>query len=165
VLQTRQIIPPLTARTPAGQTVQAWDFKQKKNLVIAFLHAGCTRCEDFLERLRERAPALAELEAVALVIFSEPPPAKLAEGGGANVVVAADVSGRSQRAFLGEDAFGPAGQELLGVFVCDRYAELYAQWTGRGEEALPGIENVLSWLGQIEVACEECGVSHWPTES
>src|SRR2546427_7325872 len=106
VLKTRQQIPPLTARTPTGHTVRAWDYKQKKNLVIAFLHAGCRRCEDFLNKLSTRAAELAEREAVALVVFAEAPQAMLSENLPAQVLLAADMSGRSQRAYLGEDAFG-----------------------------------------------------------
>jgi hypothetical protein len=163
-LRLRQIIPPLTARTSSGQTVRAWDFKQKKNLVTAFLHAGCRRCEGFAEKLVARAAELAEREAVALVVFPEPP-APVIGALPAQIIVAADMSGRSQRAYLGEDAFGPAGLERVGVFVADRYGELYAQWVGREEGALPGIGEILSWLSQIELACEECGVSHWSTEA
>lgn len=154
----------MTARTAAGETLRAWDYKQKKNLVIAFLHAGCPRCEHFLERLAARAAELAEREAMALVVFPEPPALTIGSLP-AQIVLGADVSGRSQRAYLGEDAFGPAGLERVGVFVADRYGELYAQWVGREEGAVPGIGEVLSWLSQIEVACEECGVSHWPTEA
>ena len=48
--------------------------------------------------------------------------------------------------------------------ITDRYGELYAQWVGADEAALPGMPDVLGWLGQIQVACEECGVSHWPVD-
>jgi hypothetical protein len=34
MLRTRQLIPPLTIQTPDGRTVRAWDFKQKRNLVL-----------------------------------------------------------------------------------------------------------------------------------
>lgn len=163
MLRTRQLIPPLTARTPAGQTVRAWDYKQKKNLVIAFLHTACPRCEGFLERVVARAAELAEREALALVVFAEPPAAR-SEKLPPQVAVAADVGGRSRHAYLGEDAFGPAGQERVGVFVADRYGELYAQWVVREADGLPGVGELLTWLGQIQVACEECGVSHWPAE-
>jgi hypothetical protein len=162
-LALHQIIPPLTARTAAGETVRAWDYKQKKNLVIAFLHSGCSRCEHFLERLAARAAELVEREALALIIFSEPP-AQARGSWPAQIVVAADMTGRSQRAYLGNDAFGPRGQERVGVFVADRYGELYAQGVAPEEDSLAGVGEVLEWLGQIQVACEECGVSHWSTD-
>lgn len=118
MLRTRQLIPPLTARTPAGQTVRAWDYKQKKNLVIAFLHTACPRCEGFLERVVARAAELAEREALALVVLAEPPAAR-SEKLPPQVAVAADVGGRSRHAYLGEDAFwtGRAGARRR---VCGR---------------------------------------------
>ena len=164
VLKTRQLIPPLTARTAAGRIVRAWDYKQKKNLVLVFLHAGCERCAEYLARLAERALALAERNSVALVIFSEAPPAACSRLP-AEIILGADMTGRTQQAYFGEDAFGTAGQQFVGVFVADRYGELYAQWVGRMEDDLPDAGLVLSWLGQIELACEECGMSHWPVDS
>ncbi len=165
MLRTRQLIPPLTARTAAGKIVRAWDYKQKKNLVIAFLHADCQCCEAFLGKLAAHAAELAEREALALVVFAAAPQAQESENISAQVLVAADISGRSQCAYLGEETFGPAGQERVGVFVADRYGELYAQWTARNEDDLPGVRELLGWLGQIQVACEECGVAHWTAES
>jgi peroxiredoxin len=165
VLKPRQLIPPLTAQTPAGRTVRAWDYKQKKSLVIAFLHAGCERCIAFADKLADHAAALTAREAIALLVFPPSPPAAIVARCSAFFVVATDMSGRSQRAYLGDDAFGTTGQRLLGVFVADRYGELYSCWTVPDEDGLPDVALALSWLGQIEVACEECGVTHWPAES
>jgi hypothetical protein len=163
MLKLRQIIPPLTARAADGRVVQAWDFKQKRALAIVFLHAGCPPCADYVERLRENAAELKEREAVALVIFSATP-ASLGNSP-AQIVVAADVSGKSQRAFLGDDAFGPAGQLRVGVFVTDRYGELRAQWSGPREDALPQPGEILEWLSQIQMACEECFPPEWKLDS
>lgn len=163
MLRLRQIIPPLAARTVAGQIVRAWDYKQKKALLIAFLHADCARCVRFVEQLGERAAELAEREAVALVIFSELPPATLSSSLPAHIVIAADMSGQTQHTFLGEEVFGTAGQQQVGVFVADRYGELFAQWVG-GDDALPGVPEALGWLAQIQIACEECGAPHWPLD-
>jgi len=99
------------------------------------------------------------------VVFSETPSARVVENLPAQIVVATDMSGRAQKAFLGREAFGAAGQRLTGVFVTDRYGELYAQWSGTDDTGLPGTGEVLEWLGQIQVACEECGVTHWLGES
>ena len=141
----------------------AWDFKQKRNLVIVFLDALHPKSEDFLKRLAARAAEMAEQEAVVLIVFSEVPPATLLSHLPAEFVVAMDMSGRAARAYLGKDAFGPSGQQRSGAFVADRYGELYAQWIVPAGEALPGAGEILSWLWQIELACEECGVSHWPS--
>ena len=175
MLKVRQLIPPLTARTSHGQTVQAWDYKQKKSLVIAFLHAGCARCEEWVGWLSQHAAEMAECDAVALVILpamSLPVGASRGLGTPLQSVihVAADVSGRSQCAFLGSDGPGAERPASLGVFVTDRYGELHAQWLAQSEDGLPPIRDVLSWLSQIQVACEECGAPHssqatWTWES
>lgn len=163
MLEQRQMIPPVTARTAGGRVVQAWDYKQKRSLLIAFLHADCSDCEAFLARLVREATQLVELEATALVVLPEPPPARLSEGLPPHVVLAADVSGRSQRAFLGKEAQDTSrqpGATSVGVFVTDRFGELLALWCG-GHDALPGIPDAFGWLHQAQIACEECGAPHW----
>jgi len=156
------LIPPLSARTLAGQMIRAWDFKQRKNLIVAFLDAVHPGSEDFLERLAAHAAEIAEREAVALIVFSEEPPATLLAHLPAEILVATDMSGRAARAYLGEDALAPSGQQRMGMFVADRYGELYAQWIIPAGGVLPGAGEVLSSLRQVELACEECGVSLWP---
>jgi len=73
MLRTRQLVPPLTLHTADGRNVHAWDFKQKKNLVVVFLDAGCALCEDFLRSLGAQAARLRASEAVVLAVFLEPP--------------------------------------------------------------------------------------------
>jgi hypothetical protein len=163
MLKLRQIIPPLTARAADGRMVQAWDYKQKRALAIVFLHANCRLCAEYLDRLRECAADLREQEAVALVIFSETPTSRPELP--AQVIVAADLTGKSQRAFLGEDAFGPAGQTLTGVFVTDRFGELRMQRIAQHEEALPQPGEILDCLSQIQMACEECFPPEWKLEN
>jgi hypothetical protein len=151
-------------RSIAGRNVQAWDYKQKKNLVIVFLHAGCASCADFFDRLASQASDLKEREAVALIVYLETLPMALVEPLPPEIVVGADISGRSLRAYSGEEAAGSGGLDTLGVFVTDRYGDLYAQWVVRRDHQFPGIVEILGRLGQIEIACEECGVCHWPAE-
>lgn len=163
-LKLRQVIPPLTARAPSGRVVRAWDYKQKKSLAIAFLHSGCARCEEWFGSLAARAGEFAERDAIALVIFSETPPPGFSDALPPQVIVAADVTGCAQRAYLGEEAFNPAGQTHTGVFVADRYGELFAQWAGPTDAALPPLADVLAWLTQVQIACEESGSPHWGQE-
>jgi hypothetical protein len=151
-LLLRQLIPPVTARAAEGAVVRAWDYKQKRNLVIAFLHADCARCEAWLAQLAARAADLSEREAVVLIIYAEAPP-RVSVNFPAPLIVASDVTGHSQRAFLGRDTFSPAGLDRAGVFVTDRYGELYAQWVERDADELPAPREILSTLWQIEVAC------------
>jgi len=152
VLRARQLIPPITARTADGAIVRAWDYKQKRNLVIVFLHADCARCDAWIAQLATRAADLSEREAVGLTIYAETPPRSAATLA-PPIIAAADVTGHSQRAFLGREAFGSAGLDRVGVFVTDRYGELYAQWAARDAGDLPAPGEILSALWQIQVAC------------
>jgi len=161
MLNVHEVIPPLTARLPTGDAIRAWDFKQKKNLVIAFLHSDCKACGSFLEQLALRALELAEAETVALAIFSKSPWSRILSPLPREILAAADTTGRSQLAYLEENVLGPAGQQRVGVFITDRYGELYAQWVGWEPESLPQADEVFVWLAQVEMACEEDGVSHW----
>jgi hypothetical protein len=152
ILCTQQLIPPVTARTADGALVRAWDYKHKRNLVMAFLHADCARCEAWLAQLASQAADLSEREAIGLVIYAETPP-RAAVTLATPMIAVADVTGHSQRAFLGREAFGPLGLDRVGIFVTDRYGELYAQWVARDAGELPAPGEILSTLWQIQVAC------------
>ena len=151
-LPLRQLIPPVTARTADGAIIRAWDYKQKRNLVIAFLQSDCVRCEAWLAQLNARAADLSEREATGLIIYPETPP-RAAGFLSQSLIAAADVTGHSQRAFWGREAFGPAGQHRVGVFVTDRYGELYSQLVARDADELPAPAEILSTIWQIQVAC------------
>jgi peroxiredoxin len=160
MLLLRQLIPPLTARTPAGQPVRAWDYKQKNSLLIAFLHGDCPHCQSFAARIASRPAELRELDAVALVIFLDAPPARLVSA--PPVILASDTTGRAAQAYLGSDAFGSHGLARVGLFVADRYGELFAQWQARDAGDLPPLAEALKWLAHTQIVCEECSTPHWP---
>ena len=151
-LLLRQVVPPLTARTAEGKIVRAWDYKQKRPLVIAFLHSDCALCAAWLEQFAASAAGLAEREAVALLIYAETPPRKAAELA-PPLIAASDATGHSHRAFLGREAFSPAGLGRVGVFVTDRYGELYGQWIGRDAGELPAQNEILDTLNVIQIIC------------
>lgn len=163
MLRNRQLVPPLTIHTPDGRTVSAWDYKQKKNLVIAFLDTDCAPCEEFLRTLVASAVALREKEAVALVVFLEQPARRLTDSLPLGIIVGSDMPGNSSRAFLGEDAFASRGFVRGGVFVTDRYGELFAQWT-IDRHKFPSSAEILAALDYIEMACDECSAPLWTAE-
>jgi len=161
MLTLRQLIPPLTARTASGETVRAWDYKQKKSLLIAFLHADCPQCQAFAARLASRAADLVDRDSVALLVSLEPPRWGIAAP--PQVVPASDTTGRAAQDFLGKDAFGPLGLARVGLFVADRYGELFAQWEARDADGLPALADAFKWLAHTQMGCEECSTPHWPT--
>jgi peroxiredoxin len=164
MLRTRQLIPPLSLHVPDGRTVRAWDFKQKQNLVIAFLDADCALCADFLRQLAARAADLRERETVALAVFLAPPPAALTDSLLKEIIAGCDMSGYGARAYLGDNAFSARGLVCRGVFIADRYGELFAQWTLAAHN-FPTFAEIFNSVDQIEMACEECSTPAWPAES
>jgi AhpC/TSA family len=164
MLRVRQLIPPLTLRTAQGRTIRAGDFKQKKNLVVAFLDANCALCDEFLSQFAARAADLRGKETVALVAYLDAPPLSIAESLPEEIIAGADMPGRAARAFLGDDAFSARGLVRGGIFVADRYGELFAQWAIARHE-FPAADEIFGWLDQIEMACEECSTPLWPAES
>ena len=163
MLRKGQLIPPLSIHTSDERTVRAWDYKQKKNLVIAFLDTDCAPCEEFLRALVTSAAALREEDAVALVVFLEQPPRRLTDSLPPGIIVGSDMPGNSARAFLGEDAFASRGFVRGGVFVTDRYGELFAQWTIERHK-FPAVAEILAALDHVEMACDECSTRLWTSE-
>jgi len=155
MLRERQLIPPLTLRTPDGRVVRAWDFKQKKNLVIAFLDAECAPCEEFLKRVIGGAAELRARSAVALFLLMELPAPRISDSLPAEVMVGSDMPGRAARRFFGDAALAD-GTNCRGVFVADRYGELLAQWILRSHE-FPPFSEIEKWLDHAAIACDGCG--------
>jgi AhpC/TSA family len=164
VLRNRTLIPPLSLHTPGGRVVRAWDFKQKKNLVIAFLDSDCPACETFLDRLSQHASDLRAKDAVALMAYLVSPSDRVTGSLPAEIVAGAEVSGRAARAFLGEDALSSSGLAQRGVVVTDRYGELFAQWSARTHD-FPAVGEILGWLDRAEWACDQCGAPAWPADT
>jgi peroxiredoxin len=162
-VHVRQLIPPLTLRTPQGRTVRAWDFKQKRNLVIVFLDVSCPMCETFVQTFASHAGELRDKEAVALLVFPETPSPQWSDSSSAEIIAGFDIGGHGIQMFLGEDGLSARGLSRRGVFVTDRYGEISVQWIV-GEHEFPGIEEILSSLDLVEIACEECSVPHWPVD-
>ena len=163
MLRKGQLIPPLSIHTPGGRTVRAWDYKQKKNLVIAFLDANCAPCEEFLRTLASSSAVLHESESIALIVFIEPPSRCLTDSLPTEIIVGSDIPGRSARAFLGDDAFAAPGFLRGAIFVTDRYGELSAQWPIERHK-FPPLAEILIALDYVQMACDSCSVPTWPAD-
>jgi peroxiredoxin len=164
MLKPRQMIPPLTLHAADGQTIRAWDFKQKKNLIITFLHEDCPRCEAFLRQLSAAAPRWKENEAVVLAAVLAQPSRALTDALNESVIVGVDPSGRAAIAFLGRDALAPNGLARPGVFLTDRYGELAASWEVTADHAFPAIAEIAATLERTEMSCDACSTPIWPAE-
>ncbi|MFZ0213642.1 MAG: hypothetical protein WBE20_13775 [Candidatus Acidiferrales bacterium] len=163
-IRLRHQIPALTLRTFDGRSVSAWDFKQKRNRVIAFLHADSPASWKFVHDIVAHAADWKGKDAIGLIVFSKPPASNLPGTLPPEVITGTDATGRSLLRYLGDEAMGPGGSARQGVFVADRYGELYAKWIFASNGEPPSISAILKSLEQIEIACEECEPSTWPLE-
>ncbi len=163
MLRTHKLIPPFSIHTPDGRTARAWDYKQKKNLVIAFLDLECAPCAEFLKSLVLRAGELREKESVALLVFPQQPSRQITDSLPAEIIIGSDMPGRAAREFLGDDAFSASGFVRGGVFVTDRYGELSAQWQIERHK-FPGIAEIMSALDYVQMACDACATPLWQAE-
>ncbi len=164
MLPLRQLIPPLTLHASNGQTVRAWDFKQKKNLIIVFLHNECPRCEEFLRQLSANASLWKENEAVVLAAVLAQPSRVLIDSLHESVIVGVDSSGRAAIAYLGKHSLSPAGLAQLGVFQTDRYGELAAIWNVTSDHNFPDVADIAASLELTEMSCDACTTPIWPVE-
>lgn len=164
MLRLRQLIPPLTLHAPNGRTVCAWDFKQKKNLVVAFLHHECPRCEEFLRQLSANASLWKENEAVVLAAVLAQPSRALTDSLHESVIVGVDPSGRAAIAYLGKEALAPTGLATLGIFQTDRYGELAASWNVTSDHNFPNVADIAASLARTEMSCDACATPIWPVE-
>jgi hypothetical protein len=164
MLQLRQLIPPLTLHATDGRAVRVWDFKQKKNLVIAFLHDECPRCEEFLRQLSANASLWKENEAVVLAAVLAQPSRALTDSLHESVIVGVDPSGRAAIAYLGKEALAPTGLATLGIFQTDRYSELAASWNVTSDHKFPTVADIAASLELTEMSCDACTSPIWPIE-
>ena len=160
----RYQIPALTLRTVDGRNVSAWDFKQKRNRVIALLRADSPSSWSFVKQVIAHAADWKEKDAVGIIVFPNVPLTGLPSALPPEIVAGTDATGKSILRYLGADAIGPNGLQRQGVFVADRYGELYAKWIVEKEGELPAISAILKALEQIEIACEECQPTTWALE-
>lgn len=146
-----QIIPPLTLHAADGRTIHAWDFKQKKNLVIVFLHDDCSRCEEFLRQLSVAAPLWKENETVILASVFAPPSRALTDSLDGSVIVGVDRTGQSAAAYLGKNALSPYGLITPAIFQTDRYGELTTQWEIKNDHNFPSIAKLSAQAAHSEM--------------
>lgn len=163
-IPVRYQIPALTLRTFDGHTVSAWDFKQRRNRVIAVLRADSPKSWEFLKQLVAHAADWKEKEAVGLVVFQKVPLTGLPGVTPPEVIVGTDTTGSSIVRYLGAEALADDELQIQGVFVADRYGELYAKWIVEKNGNLPTISEIFKALEQIEIACEECQPTTWAME-
>jgi len=160
-LKPGQIIPAfsLTAANRREQ-IGPWDYKQRRNLAIFFLHsAECHKCGELLREMAANYCEYQRLETEALAIAPDEIDRlrRLARELDLPFPVLADDEGKVRDRYLKSSR-----QSEAAVVVVDRWGAIFAcQVSGHGHD-LPAEAGIREWLEFIELQCEECFPSEWP---
>jgi|HigsolmetaAR201D_1030396.scaffolds.fasta_scaffold04284_7 peroxiredoxin len=142
-----QIAPSFTLPSGKGTPIRRTAYRAKRNLVLIVVpHSSDASMREYMQAMAEGYTSLQSERAEVLVILGDTEAAASALQAELPFPVLADVDGRVIRQFLPEDARG-------GVFVTDRYGELYLARAVAEAGELPSVDDVYDWLVAIERQC------------
>jgi peroxiredoxin len=160
-LKPGQIIPAfsLTAAN-RRERIGPWNYKQRRNLAIFFLHsAECQKCGGLLREMAANYGEYQRLETEALAIAPDEIArlSRLAREFDLPFPVLADDEGKVRDRYLKS-----AGRPEAAVVVVDRWGAIFACQVSGHEHDLPAEAGIREWLEFIELQCEECFPPEWP---
>lgn len=156
-IELNEFIPPFELVSVKGTRINVWDYKQKKNLLVAFLHnLDCIACRDRVLSFALRYPEYKDLNTEILLVVREEPRGELLKlTQDLPFPVLVDLDGTVARNY---EELGPEGNPRPGVFIADRFGSLQAAYVRELESDLPGDDEIIPTLSLIESECPECGV-------
>lgn len=144
--------------------ISPWDYKQRRSLVIFLFHdATCAACSNLLLNLAQHYAAYrnAETEVLAIATSAQPETIQslqqFADQHEIPFPVLWDQQGAVQQAYCG----AIADSSPVGVFVCDRYGELYMQAVEQEADQLPAEAEIKGWVEFVDMQCPECFPPSW----
>jgi peroxiredoxin len=160
VLTVGEVIPSFQLQAVnRSAAISPWHYKQRNNLVIfLFHHATCTACCERLLNLSEHYSTYRELETEILAISTRQPSdesnerERLQELAAHHTIafpILWDQQGQVSQTYLN----GKTDSSLVGVFICDRFGELYLQAVADEVDELPSEPEIRSWIEFIEMRC------------
>lgn len=145
-----------------GRQVRLWDFKQRRPVVLLFIHGRhCAQCLQEVRALGARREDLAELRAAVLVVAPDAVErlAELRAELGVPFTLLSDADGAVAARYLRGEA---DSMTLVGLFVADRYGECGLAATAAEAGDLPRVEAVLAELAHADENTCSCLVPAWP---
>ena len=141
-----QLLPLFTLRNSCERQVRLWDFKQRRPVVLVFIHsAHCAECLQFLRTLAARREDLAEFRAAVLVISPDETVClqRVRAELGVPFSFLSDRDGAVAARYLTR---GTPDGAATGLFVADRYGECGLAATAAEASHLPGMVPILAEL-------------------
>lgn len=163
LFERESLIPTFSLPEASGEPIDTADYKQRKNLVLAFLHSrDCEFCQRVVRAFKFFASRYKEENTEVLMILPE----RLEEAQdlktelGIPFKVLADKKGNALQKFI--EVPSEEDKPLVAVLVVDRFGALLDQWYSSREKIFPDQQRLLSSLVQAEIECPECGIHEWP---
>lgn len=156
-LESRKAIPIFELSLNKGKTINLWDFKQLKNLLIIFHHGSqCSICRNKLRKIAKVYSELRKLETEVLAVSTESLE-KVKEQAKKDALpfhMLSDTSGKATAlyTYIDEARNGP----FPSIFIADRYGELRKQEIANEADQLLSEQEFLSCLLLLEGGCPEC---------
>lgn len=164
LFERESLIPTFSLPEASGQFVNTAYYKQRKNVVLVFLHScDCEFCQRVVRAFKFFASRYKEENTEVIFVL----PDKCGEAQdlktelGIPFKVLADEKRNALQKFI--EVPPEEDKPLVAVLVVDRFGALLDQWYSFGEEIFPDQQRFLTSLVQAEIECPECGIHEWPT--
>lgn len=136
--------------------ISPWHYKQRYNLVIfLFHHVACNACRELLLNLSGHYQTYRALEAEILAISTYRQSDSIehlqafADHHTIPFPILWDQQGQVSEVYLKEKT----DPSQVGVFICDRFGELYMQSLANEADELPDEHELRSWVEFIDMRC------------
>lgn len=164
--QLGEPLPLFTLPDTAGHPVRLWDFKQRRPVVLLFIHGpGCGSCRQALAALAARQADLEELHTAVLVIARDTAESlgQLRAELASPFTFLADTDAAVTARYLPQTA-GVNASGVVALYVADRYGVCGLAATAPDAGALPNADAILAELAHLDEDTCACLVPAWPDE-
>lgn len=149
-----------TLNSADGKDIHLSDYRGRSNLVLVFAgRAGSA--SNLLAEIGQHCSQLQGEDAQALAIVQDATDAvvHLAQKLALSFPLLIDEDGRIHREF---GATADEGTAAPAVYITDRYGEVFASYRTAVGQALPNVQEILTWLSFVNSQCPECEPPEWP---
>lgn len=158
-------LPAFALEDASGRTIRLWNYKQRRPVLLAFIHGvDCASCRAWLRTLPERQALLDELRVVTLVVVPEPVErldALQMELDSAAIALSDANRGVAAR-YLPHAGQARPVSHYVGLYAADRYLHCLGRWFSEDADTLSPLDEP---LGEIAFAVQEgcgCSLPAWP---
>lgn len=160
-------LPTFTLPGAAGAPVRLWDYKQRRPVLLAFLHAitgaqACATCQAWLRAAYAERAQFVELNAVVLVVTPEPSEhlAALQTELGAPYVLLSDTEGAVAAQYVPPTSAGVRAG--VALYATDRYLHCLTRWYAADAAEFPALDTPLAELTYAQQEGCGCALPAWP---